>query len=336
MESRFQSVILRDPSRCRGHELNELTIIFIIIFCAVLLAVQGGYWFFAEQRRTRGAVNRRLILAKQGVSAQEVLEVLRRERGLIGLDNEHFAHLNDLIVQTGLRLDEKLLIAIAFGLGLVFFALFGLVVGFGLLASTFSIIFAALSMVLYLTFVRRKRIARFSEQLPDAVDVIVRGVKSGYPFTVALGLVAKEMADPIGTEFGMTSDEISFGSDIGAALDNLFKRVGHEDLLYLIMAIKIQNQTGGNLAEILSRLARLLRERAMLRLKVRSISAEGRMSAIFLTAMPFVIFGIVNLIRPDYYTSVSDNPIMMPALIVALMMLAVGNIIIYRMVNFKV
>ena len=102
------------------------------------------------------------------------------------------------------------------------------------------------------------------------------------------------------------------------------------------MAIKIQNQTGGNLAEILSRLARLLRERAMLRLKVRSISAEGRMSAIFLTAMPFVIFGIVNLIRPDYYTSVSDHPIMLPALIVALLMLAVGNIIIYRMVNFKV
>ena len=83
------------------------------------------------------------------------------------------------------------------------------------------------------------------------IDVIVRGVKSGYPFTVALGLVAKEMSDPIGTEFGMTSDEISFGSDIGAALDNLYHRVGHEDLLYLTMAIKIQTQTGGNLAEIL-------------------------------------------------------------------------------------
>ena len=316
--------------------MNQLSIIYVIIFCAVLLAVQGGYWFFAEQQRTRGAVNRRLILAKQGASAHEVFDALKRERGLIGLDNQRFTHLNDLIIQTGLRLDEKLLVVIAFCLGLLFFLLFGLAFGYGLLAFFVSAIFAALSMVLFLTVVRKRRIAKFSEQLPDAIDVIVRGVRSGYPFTIALGLVAKEMSDPIGTEFGMTSDEIGFGSDMGTALDNLFHRVGHDDLLYLTMAIKIQNQTGGNLAEILSRLARLIRERAMLRLKVRSLSAEGRLSAVFLSAMPFVIFGIVNLIRPDYYWSVRDHPIIMPALIVALIMLAVGNVIIYRMVNFKV
>jgi tight adherence protein B len=316
--------------------LSQLSIIYIIIFGAVLLAVQGAFWFFAEQQRTRGAVNRRLVLAKHGGSAQEVLETLRRERGLIGLDNKHFAHMNDLILQTGLRLDEKLLVAVAFILGLLFFVLFGFAFGYGLVAFACSLICAALSIVLFLSLTRRKRIARFSEQLPDAIDVIVRGVKSGYPFTVALGLVAKEMADPIGTEFGMTADEISFGSDISAALDNLFHRVGHEDLLYLTMGIKIQTQTGGNLAEILSRLARLLRERAMLRLKVRAISAEGRLSAVFLTAMPFVIFGIVNLIRPDYYWAVRDHPFIMPSLIVALILLSVGNVIIYRMVNFKV
>jgi tight adherence protein B len=318
--------------------LSQLSIIYIIIFCAVLLAVQGAYLFLAEQQRSRGAINRRLVLAKQGISAQEVLEALRRERGLIGLDNRHFAYLNDLIIQTGLRLDEKLLVFIAFSLGLLFFAVFGFVFGYGLLAFIFSAIFAALSIMFFLTIVRRKRIAKFSEQLPDAIDVIVRGVKAGYPFTVALGLVSKEMADPIGTEFGMTSDEISFGSDMAAALDNLAHRVGHEDLLYLTMGIKIQNQTGGNLAEILSRLARLLRERAMLRLKVRAISAEGRLSAVFLTAMPFLIFGVISLMRPDYYfnNEVRDHPLIMPALVVALLMLVVGNIIIYRMVNFKV
>ena len=316
--------------------MSELSIIYIIIFCAVLLAVQGGYWLFAEQQRTRGAINRRLVLAKQTGSAQEIFETLKRERGLIGLDNEHFARLNDLIVQTGLRLDGKLLIVIAFSLGVLFFVLFGIAFGYGLLSFIFSAIFSALSMVLFLALIRRKRIAKFSEQLPDAIDVIVRGVKSGYPFTVALGLVAKEMSDPIGTEFGMTSDEISFGSEIGAALDNLFHRVGHGDLLYLIMSLKIQNQTGGNLAEILSRLARLLRERAMLRLKVRAISAEGRLSAVFLTAMPFVLFGVISLMQPDYFYSVRNHPIIMPALVVGLIMLGVGNVIIYRMVNFKV
>jgi tight adherence protein B len=316
--------------------MNQLWIIYIIVFCAVLLAVQGAYWFYAEQRQVRGAINRRLILAKQNASARDVLDTLKRERGLIGLDSEHFAYLNDLVIQTGLRLEGKFLIGIAFLLGVLFFVLFGLAFGYGLIAFVLSAICAGVVLVLFLAIVRRKRIARFSEQMPDALDVIVRGVKSGYPFTVALGLVAKEMSDPIGTEFGMTSDEINFGSDLGTALDNLFHRVGHEDLLYLTMALKIQTETGGNLAEILSRLSSLLRQRAMLRLKVRAISAEGRLSAVFLTAMPFVLFGVVSLLRPDYYLGVSDNPIIMPILAVASIMLLAGNVIIYRMVNFKV
>jgi tight adherence protein B len=316
--------------------LDELAIIYITIFGAVLLAVQGAYWLFTEQRRARGAVNRRLVLAKQSGSAKETFEALKRERGLAGIETEYFRHLNDLLVQTGLRLDGKLLIAIAFSLGVLFFLLFGLAFGFGLLSFVLSATCSVIVLVLLLAIIRRKRIARFSEQLPDAIDVIVRGVKSGYPFTVALGLVGKEMGDPIGTEFGMTSDEISFGSEVGSALDHLFQRVGHADLLYLIMSLKIQMQTGGNLSEILSRLARLLRERAMLRLKVRAISAEGRLSAIFLTVMPFLLFGIITLLQPDYFFSIRNHPITMPALVLGLLMLGAGNFIIYRMVNFKV
>jgi tight adherence protein B len=316
--------------------VTQLTIIYVIIFCAVLLAVQGAYWLISERQRERGAINRRLVLAKQGAGAQEILEILRRERGLV-IEGERFRHINDLIVQTGLRLDQKFLSVIAFGVGIAFFVLFGFVFGYGFVAFVFSIICAIVALILFLLIVRRKRIARFSEQLPDAIDVIVRGVKSGYPFTIALGLVAKEMSDPIGTEFGMTSDEIGFGSELGQSLDHLFERVGHEDLLYLTMAIKVQTQTGGNLAEILSRLARLLRERAMLRLKVRSLSAEGRISAIFLTVMPFALIGIITLLRPDYFINkdVFEHPLTMPMLILCLALLGVGNFIMYRMVNFK-
>jgi tight adherence protein B len=316
--------------------LSLLSIIYIAVFCAVVLGVQGGFWLFAEQKTTRGAINRRLLLAKQQNSAREIFETLKRERGVIGLDSAYLGHWNDVLIQTGLRLDGKLLIGVAFSLGLVLFLLLGNAFGYGLLSFIFSAILSVLALVLFLAIIRRRRVAKFSEQLPDAIDVIVRGVRSGYPFTVALNLVAKEMSDPIGTEFGMTSDEISFGSEIGAALDNLFQRVGHGDLLYLIMSIKIQNQTGGNLAEILSRLARLIRERAMLRLKVKALSAEGRLSAVFLTAMPFLLFGVITLLQPDYFFSVRNHPIVMPALIVCSIMLALGNVIIYRMVNFKV
>ena len=318
--------------------MTQLTIIYIIVFCAVLLGVQGAYWVFSEQQRTRGAINRRLVLAKQGAHAQEIFEALRRERGLIGVDYKHFGRLNDLVVQTGLRLDQKLLLSAGFCLSILFFVLFGLAFGYGLIAFLLAALFSALSILLFLVVARRNRITKFSGQLPDAIDVIVRGVKSGYPFTVALALVGKEMSDPIGTEFGMTSDEIGFGSEIGAALDNLYYRVGHEDLLYLTMAIKVQNQTGGNLAEILSRLAQLLRDRQMLRLKVRALSAEGRLSAIFLTVMPFALFGAICLAKPDFYFSpeVLGHPIIMPMFVLALIMLAAGNLVIYRMVNFKV
>lgn len=316
--------------------MNQLWLIFIIIFCAVVFAVQGAFWFITEKKRSHDAVNRRLILAKRSTNSREVLETLKRERGVTGLDSPYFSKFNHLIVQTGARLDGRLLIIAAFSTGVLFFAIFGFVFGYGFISLLLAIILAAGSLLLVLTVIRRKRIARFSEQLPDAIDIIVRGVKSGYPFTIALGLVAKEMSDPIGTEFGMTADEIAFGSHIAAALDNLHRRVGHEDLLYLTMAIKIQNETGGNLAEILSRLARLIRERTMLRLKVKAISAEGRLSAVFLSAFPFIIFTIVNLVSPSYYGGVLDHPAIMPSLVVGLTLLAIGNFIIYRMVHFKV
>ena len=101
--------------------------------------MQGTYWFVTEQRRDRGAVNRRLLLAKQTGSAQEVFETLKRERGLIGLENKRLSRLNDLILQTGLRLDQKLLIVVAFLLGLLFFVLLGLAFGYGLLSFIFSV-----------------------------------------------------------------------------------------------------------------------------------------------------------------------------------------------------
>jgi len=103
--------------------LDQLAVIYITVFGAVLLAVQAAYWLFTEQKSTRGAINRRLHLAKESSSAQEIFETLKRERGLAGLDNEQFRRLNDLIVQTGLRLDGKLLIAGGFLLGILFFLL---------------------------------------------------------------------------------------------------------------------------------------------------------------------------------------------------------------------
>jgi tight adherence protein B len=189
--------------------------------------------------------------------------------------------------------------------------------------------------ILYLMRKRGQRITSFGEQLPDAIDIIVRGVRVGLPFTSAVALVAREMSDPVGTEFGMLADEINFGLDVRTALRNLYQRVGQADLLFLTVAVGIQVQTGGNLAEILSRLARLMRSRANMRLKIKALSAEGRASAITLSAFPFGMFALINFISPAYYGEIRSNPIVEPAIYVGLVLLVVGNIIMYRMVNFK-
>src|SRR5206468_2481990 len=177
---------------------------------------------------------------------------------------------------------RNLLILWTFVLSGLLFLVLSLAFGFGLLTFVLAVVAGVLVVFLFLRRKRSKRIARFSGQLPDALDVIVRGVRVGHPFSTAMGLVAKEMPDPIGTEFGMASDEITFGLDVRRAVGNLYRRVGQEDLLFLVVAINIQNQTGGNLAEVLSRLSRLIRNRIKVRAKIKSLTAEGRMSAIVL------------------------------------------------------
>ena len=237
--------------------------------------------------------------------------------------------------QTGLRFDANTFVLSCFALVVVYFIIFGSILGFGVFAGMLALLAAAGTLALYLNITRNRRIARFSAQFPDAVDVIVRGVKVGYPFSSAISLVAKEMQDPIGTEFGMTADEISFGLDVKTALENLYRRVGQEDLLFLVIAMTIQLQTGGKLADLLSRLARTVRLRATLRLKVRSLTAEGRLSAVFLSLTPFVLIGIIRLLSPDYFSGIVDSPIMVPATVLGLGMLFLGNFTMYRMINFK-
>jgi len=145
-----------------------------------------------------------------------------------------------------------------------------------------------------------------------------------------------EMADPLGTEFGILLDEVSLGLDQEVAVNHLYERVGQEDLSFVSTAINIQSHTGGNLAEILASLSRLLRNRIKLRLKVRALTSEGRASGVFLTILPFFLFMILNLISPDFFTEVKNSPIFVPSVAVALSLLTLGNLVIYRMVNFKV
>jgi tight adherence protein B len=315
---------------------SELWLIYALAFGATLLGVQGLYWLFYKERRDQKAINRRLALNAQLSSPAEVLEVLRKERGADLL--EHFSLLQrfkELIVQSGVRLSRRGLLLSAGILAVLFYFLLSFALGSDFLALTLAVPLAAAVIYLFLQRARRRRIARFSEQLPEALDVIVRGLRAGHPFRVALGLVAREMPDPVGSEFGIVADEIMFGLAQSAAIDNLFPRVGQPDLSFFSTAVNIQNQTGGNLAEILSRLSTMLRSRSKLRLKIRALSSEGRLSAIALSATPFILFFVITFLSPEYFVSVKDHWIIPPATVLAALMLIIGNIALYKMVNFK-
>jgi tight adherence protein B len=222
------------------------------------------------------------------------------------------------------------------GLTAVFYFPLALWLQLGPVSIPIAVAAALLAGYALLRKARADRISRFSEQLPEALDIIVRGLRAGHPFRVALGLAAREMADPIGTEFGILVDEISFGLDQEVAVDHLYGRVGQEDLSFVSIAINIQSQTGGNLAEILHSLSRLLRNRSKLRLKVRALTSEGKLSGIFLSVLPFVLILFINLIAPRYFGDLRGNPVLVPAAVVGLFLLALGNFVIFRMVNFKV
>lgn len=315
--------------------MSEPWMIAIVIFAAVLLAVEAIYGLVSRLWHTQKSVTRRLTLSRQSTDRPEVLEALRPERNNFDRKNPLLGMLNDRLAQAGMRMGRGMLLLVISALLATSYLVWSVILGIGLLSTSIALLSTLGLSSLFLEMRRQKRMAEFTEQLPDALDVVVRGVRVGYPLPTALNLVARELPDPIGAEFAMTSDEIFFGQDVRTAVENLYSRVGHEDLQFFVVAINVQNQTGGNLAEVLARLSRLLRTRSKLRLKIRSLSAEGRISAVVLSLMPFVLFGGISLISPSYFGEIRNDPLVMPALIYGAISLLIGNVLMYRMVHFK-
>jgi tight adherence protein B len=315
--------------------MYDLTIIIVLTFLTAALAVYGIYWFLVFSRQEKRIVNRRLALSKSVANPSAALEALREERGFGNINNPVLQWLSDWLSQTGIAIKQKTFVLTFLLVYLAVNVPVSIVLGFGFGSTALALVAAVGIMLFVLYRLRSRRIFNFAEQLPDAVDIITRGVRAGLPFSGAIALVAREMPDPVGTEFGMLADEIAFGLDLRSALDNLYRRVGQEDLLFLTVAVSIQTQTGGNLGEILSRLSKLMRSRSKMRLKVNALSAEGRLSAIALTVLPFALFVIINFLSPAYYSVVRGSPILEPAIYVGLFLLLVGNVVMYRMVHFK-
>ncbi len=196
--------------------------------------------------------------------------------------------------------------------------------------------FLAATPFLYLFNERKKRIEKFERQLPEALELLSRALKAGHAFTSGLRMVADEFGDPIGTEFGKTLDEINFGVGVPEALTNLTRRSDCEDLKFFAVSVIIQRETGGNLAEILENLGRLMRERFKFHGRVKVLSAEGRVSARVLVAIPFCVAGLFSLLRPEYIKILFSDSIGRVLVALAAILMCFGIYVMKKMVAIRV
>jgi tight adherence protein B len=188
----------------------------------------------------------------------------------------------------------------------------------------------------YIFFKKGKRMQKFQGQLPDALDLMARSLKAGHALSGGLKMVADEFGDPIGIEFAKTLNEINLGVGVPEALKNLSQRVDCIDLNFFVTSILIQRETGGNLAEILENIARLIRERFKLYGRIRVLSAEGKFSAIILVALPFLIALVISLLNPGYIQILIVDPIGPVFIAISLVLMILGIITMSRMIKIKV
>ena len=195
---------------------------------------------------------------------------------------------------------------------------------------------AASLPLLTLRMKKKKRIAKFEKQLPEGLGLIARALRAGHAFTSGMKLATEEFGDPLGPEFEETLDEINFGVSVPEALKNLAHRVDCPDLRFFVVSVILQRETGGNLAEIIEGLAQLIRERFKFRGKVRVLTAEGRLSAVVLVVIPFLLFLAISFLNPSFLTPLVSDPLGRAIIFIAIFMMIVGVFVIRRIIKVEV
>ncbi len=315
---------------------DTIYLVYAGVAITAIMIAEAFFLLFSNSSEKRESINRRMRLSSDKISQEQVLIQLRKERGSDGRRSLFsLSRFRDLRIQSGLAMPLLKFMAITSVVAIVAAGgLFFLGLPLQVTALAYPVMWFVIPLFV-LKFLRTRRHKKFGAQLPEALDLITRGLKAGHPVPVAISMVGREMPDPIGTEFGMVADEVTYGSDMVSALQNMYERVGHEDLPLFVTAISIQSTSGGNLREILDGLSRLIRERGKLRRKVRAISTEGRISAYILTAVPAFLAVGMMVLMPNFYGEVVGEPLTWYLLGATAFWLAVGNAAMFKMSNFK-
>lgn len=315
-------------------------IIYGLIFVGVLVLVEGLYLVaFGKSISLNSRVNRRLEMLERGAGREEVLAKLRKEmqQHMKSRTIPLYSLLANKAQKAAIAFSPKQLIMIMAGLAVVSFL--GLTVGTEtepLVRALLSVAIGVGAVYLWVSHKAGKRLDMIEEQLPDAVELMVRSLRVGHPFSSAVQIVAKEVQDPLGSEFGVIADESAYGRDVGDALKEMAERLDMQDLRFLAVAVTIQQQSGGNLAEILAGLAKVIRARFRLFRRVKAITAEAKWSGKFLSAFPLMALVVINVGDPHYYDEVRDHPYFIPACFVVGIFLTVNLLVMRVLTDIKV
>jgi tight adherence protein B len=182
----------------------------------------------------------------------------------------------------------------------------------------------------------KRRLDKFNSNFPDAIELMVRGLRSGLPITETLGIVATEISGPVGAEFSMVSDKMKIGRTMEVALQETADRIGTPEFQFFVITLAIQRETGGNLAETLSNLADVLRKRAQMKLKIRAMSSESKASAYIVGSLPFIVFGLVYMMNPSYMAGFFSDQRLIVAGLGGMCWMGIGVFIMAKMVNFEI
>ena len=320
--------------------ISAQPIIYVVIFVAVLALVQGAYLLmFGKSIQLDNKVNRRLALLEKGGQREQVLEQLRKEmtQHMKSQSIPLYSILAAKAQKANIAFSPVQLIMVMAGASAAAFV--GLTVGTEvepLVRAFVAVAMGVGGVYMWISRAANKRMAMIEEQLPEAVELMVRSLRVGHPFSSAIQIVAKEIADPLCTEMGMISDEAAYGRDMGETLKAMAERLDMQDMRFLAVAVTIQQQSGGNLAEILHGLAQVIRARFRLFRRVKAITAEAKWSGKLLSAFPLMALVAINLIQPNYFDEVMETDVFIPAALGVAFMLALNMFVMRALVDIKV
>jgi len=325
-------------------------VVLVCVFGAVVLAAEAVIRWGASNRAEGQAIHGRLKMIGRSPS-REHINLLRRTGASVpeGLPPivDKFAHnLDRMLLQARLPIETpRLLLIILIAPVAIFFALLllmsmwwgvGISVGRIVISATFSFVLGAALPLMAVNWMATRTRKKIEAQFPVALDVFVRGRRAGHPIAAALDLLTVELPEPIGPEFGIVVDEVTYGSELRDALQNMAERWDLEDMRMFVVSLSIQSETGGNLAEILENLSKVIRERHAMLMKVRALSSEGRMTAVMLTVLPIFTFTLLFTFNPEFFLDVANDPWFIPGFAFLIILYLIGFFTIRKMVDLKV